>query len=84
MLKVDCRMWATDGEEVLYDDRPAELEVQRTDLDEIRVGVVLVGNEGDDLTVYLTVEQASRLAHMLSTAVLANEAAAHEGASFGD
>lgn len=55
-------------------------EVQRTDDNEVRVGILLRESESDDVTLYLTVAEAGRLAHMLGIAVLANEAAAHEAA----
>lgn len=59
----------------------ARAEVQRTDENEVRIGLLLRDSESDDATIYLTVAEASRLAHMLGIAVLANEAAAHEAAS---
>lgn len=59
----------------------ANLEVQRTDENEVRIGLLLSGSGYDDATFYLTVAEASRLSHMLGVAVLENEAAAHEAAS---
>lgn len=69
-----------DGGEYWAEGEACRVEVQRTDENEIRVGVQLRESETDDATLYLTVSEASRLAHMLGIMVLANEAAAHEAA----
>jgi len=46
------------------------LEVQRTDENEIRIGVQLHESDSDDATVYLTDGEAARLAHMLGAVIL--------------
>lgn len=84
MLSAEARAWLNLDQEgdFQYEDAAARLEVQRTDDNEVRIGVQLRGEEGnDEATIYLTVSEAGRLAHMLGVAVLANEAAAHEAAS---
>lgn len=60
---------------------PTKLDIQRTDVDEVRLGLHQP-DEFDDATIYLTLAEASRLAHALGIAVLANEVSAHEAAKF--
>lgn len=45
-------------------------EVERTDENEIRLGIALNPGESDSATLYLTLAEASRLSHMLGLAVL--------------
>ena len=59
------------------------VEAQRTDDNEIRLGIQLHESDTDDATVYLTVAEASRLAHILGIYILAHEAAAHEATKYG-
>lgn len=83
MLSAEARVWIGMTEEGDFEreDASCRVEVQRTDDNEVRLGVQLRGSDTDEATVYLTLAEASRLAHMLGIAVLANEAAAHEAAS---
>lgn len=75
--------WIGDGEEDYWAQQEAcRVEVQRTDDNEIRLGVQLDGDT-DDATIYLTLGEASRLAHMLGIYVLAHEASAHEATKYG-
>jgi hypothetical protein len=48
----------------------ARLGVERSDANEVRLGIQLKDSESDDATFYLTVAEASRLAHVLGVAVL--------------
>lgn len=73
-----------DGDEYWAEHVACELEVQRTDENEVRLGVILNPGESDTATVYLTLAEASRLAHMLGIYVLANEAAAHEATKYAE
>ncbi len=83
MLTAEARAWLnlTDEGNFKDEDAAVRVEVQRTDDNEVRIGIVLRGSDGDDATLYLTVAEAGRLAHLLGVAVLANEAAAHEAAA---
>lgn len=85
MLKTEARVWMIQTDEGNYEveNESCIVEVQRTDENEVRIGITLYSDPGsdDDATIYLTVAEAGRLAHMLGIAVLANEAAAHEAAS---
>lgn len=76
--------WLMDGEETLAEHESCQVEVQRTDDNEIRLGVKLGGADYDSATVYLTLAEASRLAHMLGIYVLAHEAAAHEATKYAE
>lgn len=74
-------VWISDGNaEWLVEHESASLQVQRTDANEVRLGVQLKASDSDDVSFYLTLAEASRLAHMLGAVVLADEAAAHEAA----
>jgi hypothetical protein len=76
--------WISDnGDEYWAENEACTVEVQRTDENELRLGVQLHESESDDVTVYLTLGEASRLAHMLGIYVLAHEAAAHEATKYG-
>jgi hypothetical protein len=82
MLSVTGKTYISDNEDGYWAESEAcNVEVQRTDENEVRLGVLLTGSETDDVSIYLTVAEASRLAHMLGIAVLANESAAHEAAA---
>lgn len=83
MMTVTGTAWITDeGRDTYWLENGAVVaEVQRTDSNEVRIGIKGFDAESDDVTLYMTVAEASRLAHMLGIAVLANEAAAHEAAS---
>lgn len=84
MLQANARAWISDNnEEGTYwaENLTVRVEIQRTDENEVRIGVQTYEADTDDVTLYFTVAEASRLAHMLGIAVLANEAAAHEAAS---
>jgi len=76
--------WVSDGDDYWAENAACDVEVQRTDDNEVRLGVQLTGRDfGDEATVYLTLGEASRLAHMLGIYVLAHEAAAHEATKYG-
>lgn len=76
--------WVADeGDSYWAEGEACDLEVQRTDDNEIRLGIRLGDSESDDATVYLTVAEASRLAHILGIYALAHEAAAHEATKYG-
>lgn len=84
MLKVDGRAWmdtSPPNEDYEYENAACLVIVERTDENEIRLGISLYESDDiDNATVYMTLSEASRLSHMLGLAVLANEAAAHEAA----
>lgn len=86
MLFVRGRAWITtddDSDETFWaEDESCVAEVQRTDENEVHIAIRVRGDETDDASLYLTLAEASRLAHMLGIAVLAHEAAAHEAAKF--
>lgn len=73
-----------DGDAWEHELASVTVEVQRTDENEVRLGVLLRrASDSDDNTIYLSIiGEPSWLAHMLGIAVLANEAAAHGAASF--
>lgn len=48
---------------------PANVQVERTDTDEIRLGVQIRGNSSDDVTVFLGRSEAIRLVLALAGAV---------------
>jgi len=76
ILTIEVVAWLNED-----DGEPSLLDVQRTDIDEVRLGLHSL-DEFDDATIYLTLEAASRLAHALGIAVLANEVSAHEAAKW--
>lgn len=73
--------WITDPEtgEPSIEGEACTAEAERTDSNEVRLGIRIGGSatNGDDVTLYVTVAEASGLAHMLGVACLAHEAAAH-------
>jgi hypothetical protein len=83
MLFVRGTAWIGDGgDEYWAQNQSGVAEVQRSDENEVHIGVRVGDSESDDASLYLTVAEASRLAHMLGIACLAHEAAAHEAAKF--
>jgi len=58
------------GDEYWAEHVHCTAEVERTDENEIRLGIALNPGESDSATLYLTLAEASRLSHMLGLAVL--------------
>ena len=59
-----------EGDEYWAEHVLCTAQVERTDENEIRVGIALNPGESDSATLYLTLAEASRLSHMLGLAVL--------------
>ena len=84
-MQADGLAWVTDADNNDWAENvAAQFRVHRTDENEIVVETHLwADGEYDESTaasIYLTLGEASRLAHLLGVAVLAHEAAAHEAA----
>lgn len=66
-----AKAWIGDGESDSYwvEGEPSSIEVERTDTDEIRVGVQLRNHDTDDATIYFERSEAIRFLLALAQAV---------------
>lgn len=62
-----------EGDEYWAEHVTCTAEVERTDENEIRLGIALNPGESDSATLYLTLAEATRLAQMIKLAVLTPE-----------
>lgn len=69
-MNVQADVWLSneDSDEYWCEGAKATIEVEPTDADEIRVGIVLAPGESDAATIFLSRKEADRLARYLAAA----------------
>lgn len=68
-MKVPAKAWITDADGNEWaDGRECSIEVEVTDVDEVRLGVALKGDGIDNATVFLSRSEADKLARFLAAA----------------
>lgn len=68
-MKVQATAWITDTDGNEWaDGQECSIEVEVTDVDEVRLGVVLKGDGIDNATLFLSRSETDRLARFLAAA----------------